>query len=308
MRTDFYYPSCGYGMIHGCRWEPEGKPRAVLQIVHGIAEHVGRYDTFATFMANQGFLVVAEDHMGHGGSIGDNGVPGYFAGGWFNAVADCHRLYSYTRMEQPEIPYILLGHSMGSFLVRTMLIKYPKSNINAAILVGTGWMHRGVINTSLATTTLICKTMGAESHNKWLNNMLFSGNNRRVEHRRTAFDWLTRDDASVDAYLSDPLCGFSVTAGLLRDMLTSLRFNQERENLLHMKKDLPVLFLSGSDDPVAGYGEGTTKAWQEFQRAGMKRADIRLYPLCRHELLNEINREEIYNHILHWLCKQKVIE
>ena len=308
MRTDFYYPSCGRGMIHGCRWEPEGKPRAVLQIVHGIAEHVGRYDAFAAYMARQGFLVVAEDHMGHGGSIGDNGVPGYFEGGWFKAVADCYRLFSYTRMEQPDVPYVLLGHSMGSFLVRTMLIKYPQCDISAAILVGTGWMHRGMINTSLAMASLISKVEGVESYNKLLNHVLFYGNNRRVEHKRTSFDWLTRDCASVDAYLSDPQYGFAVTTGLLRDMMTGLRFNQEPENLRNMKTDLPVLFLSGSDDPVAGYGEGTTKAWKEFRKVGLERADIRLYPLCRHELLNEINKEEIYDHILNWLEKQRVIE
>lgn len=308
MRTDFYYPSCGHGMIHGCRWEPEGKPRAVLQIIHGIAEHVLRYDAFASFMASQGFLVVAEDHMGHGGSIGDNSTPGYFEGGWFNAVEDCYRLLSYTRMEQPDIPYVVLGHSMGSFLLRSLLIKHPKCRIDAAIIMGTLWMHRGVINTGLATAKLVCKTEGADSYNKMLNNMLFAGNNRRVEHKRTDFDWLTRDHAVVDAYIADPLCGFSVTAGLARDMMTGLRFNQEKENLTQMRKNLPVLFISGSEDPVGGYGEGVNKTWKEFLKAGMEQADIRLYPLCRHELLNEINKEEVYDYLLNWLHKRKVIQ
>lgn len=308
MRTDFYYPSCGKGMIHGCRWEPEGVPRAVLQIVHGVAEHAARYDGFATFMAKQGFLVVAEDHMGHGGSIGDSGIPGYFDGGWFKAVADCHRLLSYTRMEQPNVPYILLGHSMGSFLVRTMLMKYPKCGANAAILSGTAWMHRGIINTGYATASLICKTEGPDSHNRMLHNMMFGGYNRRVEHKRTEYDWLTRDSSCVDAYIADPLCGFTVTASLAREMMLGLRYIQEPENLSKMRKDMPVLFLSGSDDPVGGYGEGVTKAWKEFTKAGMKKCDIRLYPLCRHELLNEINKEEVYDYILQWLQKQHVVE
>lgn len=308
MRTDFYYPSCGQGMIHGCRWEPEGKPRAVLQIVHGIAEHVGRYDTFATFLAKQGFLVVAQDHMGHGGSIGDQGVPGYFEGGWFKAVADCHRLLNYTRMEQPDVPYVLLGHSMGSFLVRSMLIKYPKANIDAVILSGTAWMHRGIINAGLTAARIVCKTEGDQSYSSMLNQLLFAGNNRRVEHKRTPFDWLTRDTASVDAYIADPLCGFTVTAGLVRDMMIGLRFNQEPENLLHMNKTLPVLFLSGSDDPVGDYGAGVTKSWKEFQKAGMMHAQIRLYPMCRHEALNEINKEEIFDYILNWLTQQQLIK
>ncbi|MBO7184399.1 MAG: lysophospholipase [Oscillospiraceae bacterium] len=307
MHTDFYFPSYGKGMIHGYRWEPEGKPRAVLQIVHGIAEHAARYDEFASFMAKQGFLVVAEDHMGHGLSIGDHDAPGYFEGGWFKAVADCHRLLSYTRMEQPDIPYILLGHSMGSFMVRTMLAKYPQADISAAILSGTAWMHRGIINTGHATASLICKTEGPDSHNKMLSNLMFGGNNRRVERKRTEFDWLTRDAACVDAYLADPLCGFTVTAALVRDMMIGLRFIQEPENLEKMRKDLPVLFISGGDDPVGGYGEGVTKAWKAFLKAGMERCDLRLYPMCRHEVLNEINKSEVYEFILHWLQEQQMI-
>ena len=192
MKTDFYFPSCGGGMIHGCRWEPAGEPKAVLQIVHGVAEHVQRYDHFAEFMADHGFLVVAEDHMGHGGSIGDNGIKGYFEGGWFNAVADIHRLLTYTRQELPEVPYFLLGHSMGSFMVRTLLCKYPKCGISAAILSGTAWMHRGIINSGIAAASLVGKRQGFDTSSHMLNQMMFGGYNKRVEHQRTAFDWLTR--------------------------------------------------------------------------------------------------------------------
>lgn len=294
-------------MIHGCRWEPEGKPKAVLQIVHGIAEYAARYEEFATVMSQQGFLVVAEDHMGHGDSIGD-GAVGYFEGGWFKAVADTHRLLSYTRMEFPDIPYVMLGHSMGSFMVRTLLTRYPKCGISAAIICGTAWMHRGIINSGLAAATLACKAEGADKPNKMLNNMMFGSYNRRVEHKRTSFDWLTRDAAVVDEYMADPLCGFTITAGLARDMLTGMRYNQEPENLSKMRKDLPILFIAGSDDPVGNYGEGVTKTYKEFVKAGMEKVDMRLYPLCRHELLNEINRTEVYDNILSWLSKQKVVE
>lgn len=304
MVTDFYFPSCGKGMIHGCRWEPAGKPRAVLQIVHGVAEHVRRYDHFAEFMASQGFLVVAEDHMGHGGSIGSEGHLGYFDGGWFKAVADTHRLLSYTRMEFPDVPYILLGHSMGSFMVRTLLCKYPKCGISAAIISGTAWMHRGILNTGIAAATLIGKKNGFETPSKALNDMMFGGYNKRVEHKRTACDWLTRDPHIVDAYVADPLCGFTVTAGLAKDMLTGLKYIQEPENLEKMKKELPVLFIAGSEDPVGNYGEGVRQAANAFAKAGMEHVAMRLYPLCRHEVLNELNREEVYGHILDWLKRQ----
>ncbi len=304
IRTEFYYPSCGKGMIHGCRWEPQEKPRAVLQIVHGIAEYAARYEEFASFMASKGFLVVAEDHMGHGGSIGENGTPGYFDGGWFKAVADTHRLLSYTRMECPDVPYFILGHSMGSFMVRTLLAKYPKCGVTAAVICGTAWMHRGILNSGIAVATLVGKLEGVDRPSGKLNDMLFGSYNRRVEHQRTDFDWLTRDPKVVDAYIKDPLCGFPVTAGLARDLLTGLLFVQEPEHLAKMRKDLPVFFIAGSDDPVGRYGEGVKRTARAFREAGMEKVSLRLYPLCRHELLNELNREEVYQNILDWLEAQ----
>lgn len=301
MRTDFYFPSCGSGRIHGCRWEPQGKPIAVLQIVHGVAEHVIRYDAFAGWMAEHGFLVVAADHMGHGGSIGENGAKGYFEGGWFKVVADVYRLYSYTRMEQPDVPYILLGHSMGSFLVRTLLAKYPKCKIDGAIISGTAWMHRGILNTGVAMATLTGKQSGMDKPSKLMSGLLFGGNNRKIEHKRTEFDWLTRDHKVVDAYIADPLSGFTVTPGLVKDMMTGMLYNQEPSTLAQMRKDLPVLFIAGSDDPVGGYGAGVKQTAEAFAKAGMERVSMRLYPLCRHEVLNELNREEVYENLLEWM-------
>ena len=306
MHTDFFFPSCGAGMIHGCRWEPEGAPVAVLQIVHGVAEHVTRYDSFASFMASQGFLVVAADHMGHGGSIGNEGTCGFFDGGWFKAVADVHRLLSYTRMECPDVPYILLGHSMGSFLARSLLIKYPKCGVDAAIISGTAWMHRGIINTGIAAATLVGKRSGMKKPSKLLNDMMFGGYNRKIEHQRTDFDWLTRDQKIVDAYIADPLCGFTITAGLARDMMTGLLYIQEPEHLEKMRKDLPVLFIAGADDPVGNYGAGVKQTASEFSKAGMENVSMRLYPLCRHEVLNELNRDEVYLNILEWLKRQRL--
>ena len=133
MRTDFWYDSKGAGKIHGCRWTPEEQPKAILQIVHGIAEFVERYDDFAEFLTKQGFLVVAEDHMGHGQSINGEGIQGYFHGGWFTAVEDTVQLMKDTMAEHPGVPYILFGHSMGSFMARTILCKYPDCGISAAI-------------------------------------------------------------------------------------------------------------------------------------------------------------------------------
>ena len=304
MHMDFYYPSCGGGMIHGCRWEPENKPIAILQIVHGVAEYAQRYDHFAEFMASKGFLVVAQDHMGHGGSIGDNGVKGTFYGGWFNAVADVHRLLGYTQLEFPDIPYILLGHSMGSFLVRTLMCKYPKCGVSAVILSGTAWMHRGIINSGIAAATLAGKSKGVDKPNAFINKMMFGSYNNKIEHRRTAFDWLSRDTKVVDTYMEDPLCGFMMTPGLAKDMLIGMLYNQEPENLAKMKKNVPVFFIAGSEDPVGNYGKGVKQTAQAFTQAGMESVSMRLYPLCRHEVLNELNKEEVYQNILEWVTRQ----
>ncbi len=304
MRTDFYYPSCGAGIIHGCRWQPEGEPVAVLQIVHGVAEHVARYDEFATFLAKKGFLVVAEDHMGHGGSIGDEGKPGCFTGGWHKAVADSHRLLEYTRKECPNVPYILLGHSMGSFMVRTMLAKYPQSGVDAAIISGTAWMPGAVLNAGIVAATLVGKRQGMDVPSKFLNDMMFGSYNNKIEHKRTTHDWLTRDQKIVDAYVADPLCGFTITAGLAKDMLTGLKYIQHRDHLANMQKDLPVFFIAGAEDPVGNYGAGVKQAAEAFRKADMENVSVRLYPLCRHEVLNELNKEEVYANILDWLKDQ----
>ena len=218
MRTDHYFDSCGAGKIHYCRWMPEGSPRAVLQIVHGIAERVERYDHFAEFLNSQGFLVVAEDHMGHGSSLEEGGVRGYFHGGWFTAIEDTMQLMRDTMAEHPGVPYVLFGHSMGSFMARTILAKYPDSGITAAIICGTGWQPAFAIPALLKVMDKICAKTGETKPNEKLHQMIFGGYNKKVEHPRTEYDWLTRDEAIVDEYVAHPLCGFTSSCGLLRDM------------------------------------------------------------------------------------------
>lgn len=301
MRTDFYYDSLGVGKIHGCRWTPDGKPVAVVQILHGIAEYVERYDEFARFLNKMGILVVAEDHMGHGKSFQNGGLQGYFEGGWFTAVDDSYQLLRMTKEEFPDIPYVLMGHSMGSFMARTILARYPNSGIAGAIICGTGWQPEGIIKMGLAIAKLVCRSGGDQKPNQMLHGMMFNGYNKRVEHQRTEFDWLNRDDKQVDAYVADPLCGFVACAGLLRDMLTGIAYIQQRENLDCMDKELPVFFIAGGDDPVGGYGKTVRKTAAVFRDVGMNHVSERIYPLCRHEILNEINREEVFTDVAQWL-------
>ncbi len=302
MKTDFFYESCGAGTIRACRWTPEGAPKAVFQIIHGIAEHIDRYDEFAAYLTAQGFAVVAEDHMGHGKSIGKSGTAGYFSGGWMAAVADSYRLLQLTRAQYPGLPYVLLGHSMGSFLARTLLELHPDAGLSAAIICGTGWQPEPLLRVGLAACRLVCRRRGEAYPSKALERLVFGTYNQRVEHPRTGSDWLCRSNAVVDAYLRDPLCGFTPSAGLLRDMLTGISYLQKPEHLAAMNKALPVFFIAGGDDPVGHYGKGVQKSADAFRRAGMQSVRVRIYPLCRHEILNEINRKDIYRDITDWLA------
>ena len=300
MRTDYYYPSCGEGMIHSCRWTPEGQIRGVVQILHGIAEFVERYDDFANFLNEQGILVVAEDHMGHGQSM-ESGTRGYFAGGWDAAVDDSYQLLQNTRAEFPDLPYILFGHSMGSFMARSILIRYPESGIRAAVICGTGWMPQAVVEAGSIAARLICKSIGERNPSEKLQAMIFGSYNKKVEHPRTAFDWLSRDKNQVDAYIAHPKCGFTVSCGLLRDMIGGIGMIQKKENLAKMRKELPVLFIAGGDDPVGSYGKAVKQSAEAFTRAGMDDVKVKLYPLGRHEILNEINRQEVYSFVSNWI-------
>lgn len=304
MRTDFWFDSCGAGKIHVCKWMPEGEPKAVLQIVHGIAEFVERYDTFANYLTGLGFAVVADDHMGHGQSINGEGIQGYFHGGWFNAVADTYRLLQDTRKEYPDLPYILFGHSMGSFMARTILCKYPDSGISAAVICGTGWQPTFALPVLLKVVNGICKKTGETIPSEKLQGMVFGSYNSRVEHPRTPFDWLSRDKDIVDAYIAHPLCGFTASCGLLRDMMTGIYYIQQPKHLALMRKDLPVFFIAGGDDPVGSYGTGVHKCVDAFRKAGMTDVSVRIYPLCRHEILNEINKEEIFEDVAQWIEKK----
>ena len=298
---EFYIPSNGKGSLHCGMWKPEAAPKAVVQLVHGIAEHIARYDDFARFLTARGYLVAADDHMGHGGSIGTDGVQGYFCGGWLSAVADEKSLHDRVAAMYPGVPYVILGHSMGSFLLRTYLYTYPEA-LNGAIISGTGWQPAIAISAGLALCRMEARRLGETGVSPLLVRMMFGSYNRGFDKTRKN-DWLTSVSSVVDAYNADPLCGFDATVGLTRDMLTGIQMNENPENLARMEKPLPVLFVSGGKDPVGAQSKGVLQTIDAFKRAGMKNVTIRIYPEGRHEMLNESNREEVYSDILTWLEK-----
>ena len=298
---EFYFPVRNNTRIHCCQWTPEGKVRGVIQIVHGIAEYGARYDELARVFTDHGFVVVADDHMGHGGSISEEIPQGCFAEGWRTAVSDTYRLLRMTKEEYPDAPYFLYGHSMGSFMTRTLLYTYPNAGLSGAVISGTGWMPPVVLKTGRAVCRMEAKKKGESSTSPLINKLMFGSYNKGFENPRTPFDWLSRDEKEVDKYIADPLCGFDASIGLAREMLGGMLMNQDKKNLDKMPKDLPILFVSGEADPVGGNGKGVRQAYDAFRKAGMTDVAIKLYPEGRHEMHNEINREELHADVLAFL-------
>ena len=238
--------------------------------------------------------------MGHGLSVEEGGTYGYFYGGWMAAVKDERTLFEEMKRRYPGLPYLMLGHSMGSFLLRTYLYTYP-GELAGAIISGTGWQPEMALKAGLALCKLEQLRVGETGCSGLLKELMFGAYNKKFKPNRTANDWICSNEAVVDAYTADELCGFDATVGLTRDMLMGISMNQRKENLEKMDKALPVLFVSGMQDPVGAMGEGVLRCIDAFKRAGLKNVTIRLYPEGRHEMLNETNRTEVYADILSWM-------
>lgn len=300
---DFYFnSSTGKNKIHARMCVPDAEPRAIVQIIHGIAEYIGRYDEFMSFLADNGIIAVGTDHLGHGKSIESEEQTGFFAydNGWDYVVRDEEVLRLAMHENYPELPIIVFGHSMGSFMTRTLLIRYPDA-FDAAIISGTGNQGAALVNGGLFMGNLVTGLRGAHHYSKFLNNLAFGSYNKIYENPKTEYDWLSRDETNVQKYIDDPLCGFIPSCSLFRDMMTGVKFITNKKNLTAMNKDMPVYFMSGDMDPVGECGKGVQKAYNNFLEAGMKDVSIKLYPGGRHEMLNEINKDEVYADILAWL-------
>lgn len=295
-----FYLQTENGCIHCCQWLPVCEPVGIVQIIHGICDYVARYTELAEFLADRGYVVVGEDHPGHGKSVGEHDRFGYLTGGWMGTVRLIHQLYSKTRAEFPHIPYFMLGHSMGSFLLRTYLYTYHV-DLSGAILSGTCWQPELL----LPAAALICKEeasrLGAENHSPLLQSMAFGSYNKAFAPNRTPYDWVCSREAVVDVYARDPYCTWLPSIQLCTEMMNGIRMNQKRSNLSRMQKDLPVFFFAGQQDPVGNMGNGVLKAVQAFKNAGMKDVFVELYPNMRHECHNEENREKVFGDILLWI-------
>ena len=248
---------------------------------------------------------MANDHLGHGLSIADGQTPLFFSesNGWNHAVDDMEQLRSRTAAEFPDVPYFLFGHSMGSFLSRTYLIRYP-GKLSGCILCGTGNPGAMTILGGKKVVAHEIKKVGKTGYSKKADDLAFGSYNRKFSPNRTEADWLSASESNVDTYLQDPQCGGKISAGLMQDLLDGLWLITRKKNLQRMDLSMPVLFIAGQDDPVGNMGRGVQKAHQNFLEVGVKDADIRLYDGLRHEILNEDSHMEVYTDILVWLKQQ----
>lgn len=304
LRKPFYYDSKnGEDRIHAIKWYNDAvPPRAVLQIEHGIAEYIMRYDAFARFIAEKGIIVVGEDHAGHGKSISKPENAGFFAekDGWNCAVEDIKRLRDLTKTEYPRLPYIIFGHSLGSFLARTYIIDYPY-DVDACILSGTGNHSSALCDAGLAVINLAITKTGLRGKTRAVSRIFFGTYNKRIKNKRTVYDWISRDDEAVDKYIADPDRGEIPSNGLIADMLGGIKYITLRKNAERMRKDMPIYLFSGEDDPVGEYGKGVYRACELFFEVGMRDVTLKMYEGGRHEMLNETNKEEVYRDVLFWI-------
>ncbi len=292
------FPSITGEELETRMWLPEGEPRAVVQLVHGMAEHIARYDAAARRLNEAGFLVVGHTHLGHGQAAE---LLGWFAQehGWDALVEDVHTLRKNTQAAYPSLPYFLLGHSMGSFITRAYIQRF-ESGLRGVILSGTGHFEPLILNAGLAIANLQCLFGMEKKPSKLLESISFAGYNKEFEPVRTSHDWLSKDHEIVDQYLADPYCGYPFTAGGYRDFFQGLK-GLSPKNLAGMDKEVPILLFSGASDPVGGRGAGVKITADELLAAGIRDVRVKLYENGRHEMLNEIQRDEVLDDLVTWL-------
>ncbi len=297
-------PSSAEGQEVAVRWYLPENPRAVLQIAHGMAEHSGRYEPLALAFAGQGYAVCAGDHLGHGGSASPEDY-GFMAEkrGYHLMARDMHSLTLSAKDRFPGLPVALLGHSMGSFLARYYAMLWS-GDIDALMLLGTSGPNPAAAAGELLAE-LTCLVKGGHYRSRLINSLAFGGYLRRIENPETPFDWLSARRENVEKYVADPACGFLFTAAGFRDLFHLLRAVSRRSAFRAVRKNLPVLLMSGEQDPVGDYGAGVEQVCRLYRRAGLRDLELRLCPGARHEIHNDYCKDEVTACLLRW-CGSKL--
>lgn len=303
---DIYYPSHdGLTTVHACVWKPEGEIKGVVQIIHGMCEYAARYAPFAEFLNSKGYLVCADDHLGHGQSVKDKSCLGYFnkERDTDTVIADIRALQLAVKKQTEGKPYFVLGHSMGSFICRKYISLYG-ADFNAAVIMGSGFKSKATLNFALFFVRLNALFCGWKHRSKLIKKLAFGSYNKKFSPARTENDWLSKNAENVDRYEADELCGFSFTNNGYNFLFHIIKDACSHKTISAVPEHLPVYFVAGADDPVGDYGKGVKKAYEKFKKAGVKDVSITLYEGGRHEILNDDCKEEVMNDILSFYEKR----
>ncbi len=287
------------------QWMPDNQPKAIIQIAHGMAEHSQRYEDFAAFLVKNELGVYAHDHRGHGKTAGSVDKLGFFAetDGWAKVLADMRMITKHIVGENSDIPVFLFGHSMGSFFTRNYIAEYTDL-VHGAILSGTGG-HPGLLGkVGVLLTKLLTATKGKHAQTPLMTKLSFGEFNKAFKPNRTDYDWLSRDTEQVDKYINDPYCGTVFSVGFFRDMLSALLVINDEVSYQKTSNNLPIFLVAGAADPVGDNGKGVTEVYNKYKNAGLSNVEIKLYEDARHEILNEINRDDVYRVVRELILKQ----
>lgn len=288
--------------IYVHEWKPEVTPTCVVVIAHGMGEYGGRYGQLADQLTAQNYAVYAPDHRGHGRTAGSKDQFGHFAddNGWNMVVEDLWVIIKLVRKEYPHLPIILLGHSMGSLLSRRYIQLYGDS-IQGAILSGTSGDPGFMGNIGKLIAQWEMKRSGLTTHSALLTKLLFGGFNKKFRPNRTPYDWLSRDPKELDRYMNDEWVGMTFSTRFFYDLITGVNELNKPQQLLRTPKQLPILILSGEQDPVGGFTKGVIQTYNRFRQIDCEDVTLKIYKGARHELLNELNREEVFLDIIKWI-------
>lgn len=281
---------------------PEEVPvRGIVQLAHGVCEYFSRYTEFAKYLCGLGFIVCGNDHIGHGASVARDADLGYFASrdGWKFLVEDAKQLTDLMQHRYPELPYFLIGHSMGSLIARLYVLDYGE-RLAGCILTGTAGPHPAAVS-AMHFADSIARSRGVTFRSGLLSSLCFGGYNRKIKDSHSMFDWLSRDRTVVSLYQSDAKCNFVLTASGFRDLFTLVVKANANSTFRQTPRELPLLFLSGDKDPVGRCGEGVRRVVSMYRGAGVKNIDVIFYKDARHDIFNELGRMETFGDISRWL-------
>lgn len=304
MKTEvFDFRGYGEKILPAMLWLPEGEVRKVLQIAHGMTEHIGRYDEFAQSMTEHGIAVAGFDLRGHGRHGGDAGVASFGEGGWDATIQDMHLFFAHLEERFPGVPHYMMGFSLGSFLLREYLGKYPES-VAGAVILGTGCQPAPLLTVMGGIVKGQIDKVGFDGYSSLVRELSFGVYNQKFRPNRTDKDWLCSDEAQLDAYLADDMCRANFSAGLFWEMLQAMKRTGSKNAYESWNHDLPVLLISGEKDPVGNMGKGAMAVHDRMTKGGMKNVRLYILPDARHDVLHEKAcgaSDEAVKLILNWL-------